>query len=276
MKQTRRLLSIVVLCNLVWYAARTFEKRANLMQTGKTIWYFIKFCAKQEHAEMFMDGKLFMNRLSYFKPLDTASGDGRGDQSEAVSHWWQPHDTTIKLTFPGFPELTLTKDDLAFPTSMSYEFHDHLHIFCMYGMATAGFDMVDGKIEYSPDQADELKRQLAIDERCFEFGEFAVVVPATQLVERVKASLTEKRLPARLRAVDYFDGTIFHGEVKVEEIPFRKLRQYSYQNEFRICINTGTRGEDPMTLDIGSLRDCSAMARSSDLNKLFSIESIAV
>ena len=82
------------------------------MESGKRIWYLIKFFSKREHAEMFMDGNLHMNRLSYFKPLETSSGDGRGDPYEAVSHWWQPHDTIIKLNFQGFPELTITKEDL--------------------------------------------------------------------------------------------------------------------------------------------------------------------
>lgn len=246
------------------------------MESGKRIWYLIKFFSKREHAEMFMDGNLHMNRLSYFKPLETSSGDGRGDPYEAVSHWWQPHDTIIKLNFQGFPELTITKEDLAAPTSMAYEFHDYLHVFCMYAMGTMGFEYVDGKIDYSSDQSDELKRQLSIDDRCINFGEHAVVVPAVPFIERAKAALTATNLKARIKAVEYFDGATFHGEAETIDIPFRKLKEFSYQNEFRICLDTRTRGEDAFLLKLGSLRDCSALVRSSDLNSLFRIDSIAV
>lgn len=246
------------------------------MKSGRQIWYLIKFFSKKEHAEMFMDGELHMNRLSYFKPLETSSGDGRGDQYEAVSHWWQPHDTIIKLNFPGFPELTITKEDLAAPTSMAYESHEHLHIYCMYAMGTVGFECIGGKIDYAPDQADELKRQLSIDDRCVNFGQHAVIVPAVLFIERAKTALSATKMKARIKAVEYFDGATFHGPAEEIDIPFRKLKEFSYQNEFRICLDTRTRGDDPFTLQLGSLRDCSALVQSSELNKLFRIDSIAV
>lgn len=246
------------------------------MKAGKQIWYLIKFFSKQEYAEMFMDGKLHMNRLSYFKPLETSRADGRGDPSEAVSHWWQPHDTIIKLNFPGFPELTITKEDLGAPTSMAYEFHDHLHIFCMYAMSTEGFECIDGKIDYPLDQADELKRQLLIDERCFNFGEHAVIVPAVPFIERVKAALAATSLQARIKAVEYFDGSTFHGAAETVDIPFRKLKEFTYQNELRICLDTQTRGDDVFVLQLGNLRDFSSLVRSSELNTLFRIDSISV
>lgn len=242
--------------------------------SGKQIWYFIKFFTEVEHAEMFMDGNVYMNRLSFFKALEASSDDWRSDRNEAISHWWQPDDAIIKLNFPGFPELIINKDDMAGPVSMAFEAHDHLHVFCMYAMSTIGFECIKGKIDYGPDDAVELTKQLSIDERCFKFGEHAVIVPAVKFIERAEAALTRAKINARLGAVEYFDGATFHGSASEMTIPFRKLKEFSFQNEFRICLDTQTRGVNPYTLSLGDLRDCSVLVRSAELNKLFRIDSI--
>jgi hypothetical protein len=79
-----------------------------------------------------------------------------------------------------------------------------------------------------------------------------------------------------MKIVNYFDGAKFHGAVDEEEIPFNKRNIYSYQNEFRIVIDTQTRGDDPFSLNMGSIREFSALFRSSDLNGLFKIDSIEI
>lgn len=244
------------------------------MSDGRTLWYLIKFFAKKEHAEQFMAGRLHMNRLSYFLPLEVSSGDGRGDPHEGVAFWWQPDDLVMKLNLPGIGETTITKNDLAGPVAVAFDHHKHLHVFCMYAMGTHGFECVDGKIDYTPDRADELRAQLTIDERCFRFGDFAVIVPATRFIERVTTVARAAKLKNRLKLVRYFDDLTFHGQVDVGAIPFSKRKEFSYQNEFRICIDNGTMGDDPFTLELGDLREFSALVKSDELNALFKIESI--
>jgi hypothetical protein len=90
--------------------------------------YLVKFFSLEAHADQFIAGSLFMNRLSHFKKLE-GRDDGRSDANEAVAMWWQPHD--ISITFSLFPHLNITGKDLAGPVSTSFDFHDHLHIFCM-------------------------------------------------------------------------------------------------------------------------------------------------
>ena len=242
----------------------------------KSIWYLIKFFKEEDHADNFRKGNLYLNRLSYFKKKDESPEDVRSDLHEALSHHWQPDDLIIELNFPGTGINKITKSDLAGPVTVGLELFNNLHIFCMYAVHTDGFDLTDGKINYSIEDAEKLKNQLKIDERCFNFGSYAVVVPAVPFIEMVKRSLEAAKWPSKLKLVNYIDSATYHGSIKNEDSPFTKLDKFSYQNEYRICINTGTSGDDPLNINIGDIQDISAIARSIQLNDLFKINSIEI
>lgn len=229
------------------------------MSHGKEILYLIKFFTQKEYAEQFMDGNLYMNRLSFFKKIEDTCDDGRLDRHEAISHWWQPHDLIIKLNVPKIGEIKLTKTDLAAPVSMAFDIHNDLHIFSMYAMSADEYEDVE-----------KLREQLKIDKRCCDFGEHAVIVPAVKFIEKSKVALIRNNRKSRMASVNYFDDETFHGSIDKMKIPFNKLKKYSYQNEFRICIDNKTKGDDPFILRIGSIREFSALVKSSDLNGLFS------
>jgi hypothetical protein len=96
------------------------------MSAGK-IWYFIKFFEKEEWADQFINGTLYLNRLLHFRAIENSSTDGidgRVDKTEAVAMWWQPHDLIMELKIPGVGEVTITKDDLAEPVYILYSDHD--------------------------------------------------------------------------------------------------------------------------------------------------------
>jgi len=78
----------------------------------KTIWYLVKFCEKEEWADDFLKGSLYLNRLSYFKKKE-AEDDDRFDKHEAIASWLQPSGTTIK--FLSHPELDIHPEDLGAP-----------------------------------------------------------------------------------------------------------------------------------------------------------------
>jgi hypothetical protein len=123
----------------------------------KTIWYLVKFFSEEQHADQFIAGQLYLNRLSYFKKVEAACEDGRPDANEAVALWWQPADILINLSIGGIGETEITKNDLAAPISMSFDRHDYLHVFCMTAIYTDGFECIDGKIEYAEDEGSQLK-----------------------------------------------------------------------------------------------------------------------
>jgi len=244
------------------------------MNRSKQIWYLIKFFKEKVHADHFIDGYLYMNRLSFFKKIENVSDEGRRDDNEAVSHWLQPDNIIVKISVPAIGEIEITGKDLAAPISMQSAYHDNLHIFCMYAMWTDGFELIDGKINYAKEDSQRLKDQVQVDERCLSFGEYAVIVPAVQFIEKVKIALEREKKTSRMRLVDYFDGEKFNGEIDVREIPFKKLDKFSYQKEFRICIDNPTKGDDPHTLCLGNITEISALVKSSEINKLFNIDAI--
>ena len=243
------------------------------MSEGKNIWYLIKFCRDKQHAEVFRDGFLYMNRLSVFKKIEEAEEDGRGDKHEAVSHWWQTKDFVMTLDVPEIGTVELTHKDLAAPVVMQSTYHDNLHVFCMYAVSTDGFECINGKINYTQEDAPKLKSQLRIDDRCFSFGEYAVIVPVVNFIERVKSALVQGKKRWQIRLVDYFDGDKFHGAIEEAKIGFTKLSKYSYQNELRIILDNETIGENHLLFSVGDLKDISVLVKSSELNDLIRIES---
>jgi len=240
----------------------------------KVVWYLVKFFKEEQHADQFIAGQLYLNRLSYYKKVDDEVDDGRRDETEAVAMWWQPDDIVIKLNVPGIGETEITKKDLAGPVSVSFNNSSYLHVFCMYAIHTSGFECIDGKIDYTEEDADILKNQLEIDDRCFKFGRFAVVTPAVPFLDHVKQSLQSKKYGFIGKLVKYYDDESFHGEIDVKELPFWKQKRFSYQHEFRICISPKTMDDEAITIDIGDIKHICAKTESANLNSLFKIDSI--
>jgi hypothetical protein len=235
--------------------------------SNQVIWYFIKFFEEERYADEFIAGKLYLNRLSYFRKLESRD-DGRPDTHEAVAMWWQPQG--MRVTFANFPELEITDKDLAGPISIAFDFHDNLHIYCLYSVQTPSDLLKDGKIDCTADQAMELQKQLVIDDRCLRFGKFAVIISAVPFLDRLKLALGRYRY--RAKSVEYYDDEMFHGEIKREDIPFNKQKRFKYQREFRISINTGTKGNSPLRVDIGSIKHITAKIDSSRLNALLELK----
>ena len=221
--------------------------------SGPTIWYFIKFFEKEEYAEQFIKGTLYLNRLSYFQQLENSCADGRSDTTEAVAIWLQPPDFIMESNIPGVGSTTISKDDLDGPVSMSYSDYNNLHVLCLYAVHTTGFAKIDGKLELAESEAAELQRQVTIDDRCLKFGPFAVINPAVPLLSQVKKALQRMGQWFEGKLVEYYDDETFHGEIAPKDIPFKKQKRFSYQNEFKICVQTKTSGNDPLLIANGDI-----------------------
>ena len=223
------------------------------------------FSRGSSHADQFIAGDLYLNRLGYFKKLEGA--DGRPDPHEAIATWWQPNDLSIE--FSRFPKLNITGKDLAGPVSVSFDAYDHLHIYCMSAIVVPEKAMAQPNFETDEIEAEEIKKALAFDKRCLQFGEHAVIVDARVFVHQISKALG-RRFWLRTGLVEYYDEELFHGSFKRDEIPFRKQKRFKYQREFRICIDTGMRDNAPITLNIGRI-EASMKVRSRELNNLFQL-----
>jgi hypothetical protein len=234
------------------------------------ILFLVKFfpAKRNEYAEQFIRGKLFMNRLSYFQNVELAQE--RADRYEATAIWWQPNNLSIQ--FKDHPELNIGPQDLGAPVSITFDHHGDLHIFCMSAMHTGEFEYVDGKFECrTDDDAHRLREQLAFSERCLKLGDVAVVVNAGEFMLRVKRAIDKKRFKFASTLVEYYDPTTYHGKFRYEEIPFRKRIEFTHEREYRIVIDSKTKGEDALELEIGDISDISAKMAAKNLNNEFRI-----
>lgn len=249
--------------------------------TARVIWFFVKFFTEESHADQFTKGSLYLRQLSYFKNVESECDDGRSDTTEAVSMWWQPDDIVLDLSVPALGLHTrITKADLAGPVSVQSNDFDNSHIYCLHAIYTdklvsedggTKFVGVDGATNLTEGDIAELRKQLLIDDRCLKFGEFAVIVMATPFLERLKKALISDGRRFRGKLVEYYDDETFHGEIEPREIPFRKQKKFSYQREFRVCIQTNTEGNSPLMIEIGDISDICGKIGSSQLNDAFSL-----
>ncbi len=242
--------------------------------TSPHIWYFIKFFTEEIHADQFIAGNLYMNTMSYFKTLENESDSGRPDSTEAIAHWWQPDDILVKFQLPGFGETKISKKDLAAPVSISFDYHNYVHVFCLYAIHTNGFRINDGKIDCTENRVEELRQQLRIDERCQRFGKYAVIIRPDLFLAQVREVLKGREFAYRL--VQYYDETTFHGMIPPRDIPFRKQKRFTYQQEFRICVYPKIVHNSPITINIGNISNMTGKVLSSQLNSQLVLKTEAV
>jgi hypothetical protein len=208
--------------------------------SSTTIRRFVKFCDKESYADQFLKGSLYLNRLSYFKTLETACDDGRPDRHEGVEIWWQPDNLMITMKAPGLDEITSTKADLAAPVSISFEHHANLHILCLYAMHTVSLDNIDTRMSLAEKEAE---------------------------LAQLKDALLQQEKASTQGLVEYYDDKTFNGRIPAKEIPLWKQKRFAYQQEFRVCVRTDTKGNDPLTIEIGDISHFAAKVESSQLNE---------
>ena len=238
----------------------------------ETILHLVRFFDREEYADQFMQGRLRLNRLRYYKRLEATCGDGRGDYAEAPAAWWQK--TNLFIDFHDHPELNIRPENLAGPVLFSFETFDNLSILCMTAIHTGDFDLdrQSGQISVFEGDEEKLRKQLRIDSRCFSFWSFAVMVRAAEFVLRAKKTIQDFGYTYNSTLVDYFDPDIEHGTFPLSRMPFRKRNVFSYQNEYRICVDTHTKGDDVIWIDIGELSDIAAKMRAEDVNTAYKVD----
>lgn len=219
----------------------------------RPIYLLIKICRKKEYADCFLSGKLYANRLRYFRDQGIDKYEG--------AIWLQPDKCLFTLHGCLIPA-----EDFARPIQAQLQRIDNLHIFCIFAFHhSVGFETL------SPENVDDFKaNQLGSMDACRkDFGAHAVVITnAQEFFNRVDAALKrmwqEKRILRSPRClVEYYDPDTFHMEIS--KIPFYKRNEFIHQKEYRIAINTGTVGCDPLVLDIGNIRDIAFGMDTADI-----------
>jgi hypothetical protein len=206
-----------------------------------------------------LNGKLFSNRLSFFRQYDEEKAANRGDRHEAIIGWHQPDQ--IKLTIND-KEI----EGIAAPISVSSSAHDDLNLFCLYGAHSGNFTKL------SAENALEFKEQLKIPADCLNLGEYAVVVlHAGQFVKRVQNKVEELGIGLNAGLVDYYEPSEFSGTFTAQDAAFKKRNEFEHQREYRFVFDTGQRGSDPLELEIGDISDLATLCSTSEVNNLLKV-----
>lgn len=230
---------------------------------GKII-FFAKFFQKEKHVDDFLGGKLYANRLSYFKNIEKCVD--RGDEYEG-GIFLRPHGCVIKLAAQNpitgaVREFTIS-EDLAGPMIMHPRWFDHINLFCMYACHTGTLDGV------AVQDVHELKKHLEIPEDCARLGTHAVVIMnGKEFLRRIMAGAEVNGYRVRGGLVKYYDAGegIDLPSNDIDTI-FYKRKEYEHQREYRIAIDTGTVGKEPIYFCIESIEDIAIRISTDEINR---------
>jgi len=190
---------------------------------------------QEKYKNDFLDGKLHLNTLTYFKSLE---GDElRSDRDEGVVSAHQVAEVSFLHKGSWMP----------LPVRGAVRTHDErfndLNIMCIYMLSA------DSNIIFDP--------------RNEQFGGCAIVIrDPSEFLRRVRTAAAEEKWEAFLDPVKYVKEDSYEGIMG----PFRKFDHFSYQMEYRIVLRTGVMA--PCKLNIGDIRDITYCIASQEISKI--------
>lgn len=229
--------------------------------SNKRFLMLVKFCSRKEHAEKMLAGELFARRLKEFRETEDLV---RRDEFEGTMLW---EGGTLTLRAGGGEPWTVPPADLAGPIERRSPFLDDLNVFCM-----AAFQSDLGPWP-SLQLVDQVKQQVAESlPTCRKFGEHAVVITdAGEFLRRVTRASEREHWQVCSSRVMYYDSyppEVAFWDGRSFAPAFLKPRDFQLEREFRIAIDTRTPGDNPVTLDIGEIRDIGWRAETRELGNL--------
>lgn len=235
---------------------------------------FVKFFSCEKYRNEFLDGKLYMNTIEYFKKYEEVVNSNIADKNEALMAWLQPNDVKVKLQL-GETEYELSSKDFAAPLTISVSAHNKCNVFCLTYFHSHNID-VDSPFDTVT--FNKLQSYFTLGEGVEELGEFAVMINPTVFLKRVKENIEilveNKQVHASaFKPVTYYDEVNSSLALNVQsDAVFHKQSKYSHQSEFRVCIFRDNELNEPFVLDIGDVRDITEIIDTKDLNKYFQLD----
>lgn len=232
--------------------------KPNVSEKEKIILFFVKFFSKKKYVRDFIQGKIYANRLSYFKDIEGMDDSGRADKHEGVIGWFQPNQGKFTIN-----DMDIT-GDLAGPIEMQREWLNYRNLFCVHAAHTGDIDL--GNL--SAQNVEDLRKQLELSEDCQKLGRFAVVIKnIPEFMNRIESTVEQKGYRLSRGPVKYYDPDTFHGNFSDWEAVFRKRMEYRYQQEYRFVIDTLVIGDWPIVLEIGDIQDITTCFCASKINE---------
>lgn len=223
------------------------------------MWFFVKLFERECYANDFRNGKLFINRLSFFKNMTNKDNTGRVDSMEGANYI-MPNKCCI-----GDTDITNLIDG---PIVIKMDFLNYLHVFCLYAGHTNDFG------DFSPDNFDNAVRHLQISDDYNKFGPHSIVVTdGKEFIRRVTQAAKDKGYRIAKGLVQYYDpDTVQDGFGDIYSIRpvFMKRNKFSYQREYRFVIDTHEIGDKHICLDVGDISDITMWCDIDVINRTLS------
>ncbi len=214
-----------------------------------TIFTLMKICKEESHADSFLSGRMYMNRLSYFARIEDQ--DQRSDKHEGLSSWMQPDQ--IQLHFGGH-----LINGVIRPVSIKKKQNETCPILCLYAIHSGPYHSV------TEENIIEFTSYLKVNDIVQSFGDYAILMTnVSEFLKRFMSTAQNIGFGFEANLVEYFSYDS-HNTSFVKP-GFHKLDKYSDQHEYRIRLDIGDDLETPFTFEIGDLSDIAIKFTTNDL-----------
>ena len=233
--------------------------------------FLAKVFDKKEHAEAFLKGAMYANRLSYFKEME-GRDNARGDDYEgAILPPLGGLVVELDAKNPSTEQvesITFTGTDLDAPPVIQPRWFDHINVFCMYAAH------IDEHQDLSSTNLLSFKQHLELPDNYTKLGEHAIVITnTTEFFRRVKLAAGRIGYEISGNLVSYYDPEVGTPPTQrdIESI-FTKRQEYEWQREFRLAINTHKTGSCPVTFEIGEIDDIAVYVKTREINRQLRVQ----
>lgn len=233
---------------------------------GEQPLFFIKFLDKKEYAEDISNGKLFMNKIGYYRELEEKTQNkGQGDIGE------------LKNRIQGFDgTLTSKEKGISIPIkgNIDFEFNEDKDtpIFCLVGIKIKDLEIDKYNDTYVKLIFKYTKEEI-INLKC-DFGKYAVIINAVKFKENIFKLLEQRNKnwlfgEVRYRGINDLDRINSFSNQDLTRFLY-KDKYFEYQKEYRLVIDESI--ESTKIIDIGQLKDSTIVMEVEELEKGVGLE----
>ncbi len=224
------------------------------------IFFLAKFFNEEPYAEQFMRGRLYANKLAYFRKLEGDSN--RADAYEGVGLLRGDLDLSVSIDGSQSERIIIPECELAEPIEVRMNWTEHVNLLCMYAAHSGTYTNI------ADDRIDQFKKeQIEIPKECLEFGQYAVLITnVLQFVKRVKDAVRKTEDYGLVGRLVRYGGKPPIDVTGVDTI-FHKREHYKNQREYRFAVFTGSDIRDPLILETGDLSDIAIRCNSVKINE---------
>lgn len=220
---------------------------------------------KRRHMEQLADGVLYCRKLSYYTKIE-GNRQVWQDSHEGLAGIYQSNRIKIRLQPRSGSEIILSTET-GLTGQIVVAANLDFHVFCLHAIHTAEWTR-----EFGEDELEDFKKFLSVPERMAEFGDHVwIITDPSKFRSQLTAACKAKNITIGHGLVQYLDPANSHGNVPRDLVGFVKMTEFSPEREFRFTFQSADPLDDPLLLDLGSLRDASMVVSLEDFRKGFQI-----